>query len=64
MADTPWCGSSGDKLYLTSGQFTSTIKTSQSDPTGAGVVLVGVTWDGTNSPPRIVTGKHGSNQAR
>ena len=27
---TPFCGSSGDKLYLQSGQFSATLKTSQS----------------------------------
>jgi hypothetical protein len=49
MADTPWCGATGDKLYLTSGQFTSTLKDSEA----VGVVdnvPVGISYDGTNSP--------------
>lgn len=30
LNDTPWSGAISDKLYLQSGQFTSTLKTSQS----------------------------------
>ena len=44
--NTPWCGSEADKLYLNSGQFTSTIKDSEAvgdDPQG-------ITWDGYNTP--------------
>jgi hypothetical protein len=29
LTDTPWIGREADKLYLQSGQFTSTIKTSE-----------------------------------
>jgi len=47
MANTPWCGTGDDKLYLTSGQFTSTIKDSQ---TIADLNLQGISYDGTNSP--------------
>lgn len=49
MADTPWAGRAGEKLYLTSGQFTSTIKTSES----IGAVdasLQDISYDGTNTP--------------
>jgi hypothetical protein len=47
--DTPWCGQQDDKLYLQSGQFTSTVKTSEyvgainSTPRG-------ISYDGTNTP--------------
>lgn len=44
MADTPW--GQGSKLYLQSGQFTSTIKTSQSGGSSVG----GITYDNTNTP--------------
>ncbi len=47
--DTPWGGSEGDKLYLTSGQFTSTIKTSEYVG-GVDLDPNGVSWDGTNTP--------------
>ena len=49
MADTPWCGSQADKLYLQSGQFTSTLKKSRyigdidTAPTG-------IEWDGADTP--------------
>lgn len=46
---TPWCGSNDSKLYLQSGQFTSTVKTSE-DVSGVDTVPVGITWDGTNTP--------------
>ena len=48
MADTPWSGGQAKKLYLQSGQFTSTLK----DSTGAlsGFNPVGITFDNTNSP--------------
>lgn len=47
--DTPWIGAEAAKLYLQSGQFTSTLKTSES----IGViesVPAGITYDGTNTP--------------
>jgi len=34
--NTPWAGSAADKVYLQSGQFTSTLKTSQSLATWSG----------------------------
>lgn len=49
MADTPWLGNVDDKLYLTSGQFSATIKTSLS----VGAVDInpsGISWDGANTP--------------
>lgn len=49
MADTPWTGNQAQKLYLTSGQFTSTVKTSET----VGAVdnaSRGLSYDGTNSP--------------
>jgi len=49
MADTPWCGQADDKLYLQSGQFTSTIKTSE-DINSIEIYSTGITWDGTNTP--------------
>ena len=48
MADTVWCGVIDDKLYKTSGDFTTTIKTSLSVGLIAGPT--GVSWDGANSP--------------
>ncbi len=47
--DTPWTGFIDQKLYLQSGQFTSTLKTSQ-DVSGVDTVPTGICWDGTNSP--------------
>jgi hypothetical protein len=47
--DTPWCGGQASKLYLQSGQFTSTLKTSQS----VGAVDTGpsgIACDETNTP--------------
>ncbi len=49
MADTPWCGNDADKLYLQSGQFTSTLKTSE-DINTIDDGPQGITWDGTNTP--------------
>jgi hypothetical protein len=49
LNDTPWIGYNDDKLYLQSGQFTSTIKTSQSVG-GIDAVPYGISWDGTNTP--------------
>ena len=46
--DTPWCGVEASKLYLQSGQFTSTLKTSED--VSAVDAPWGITWDGTNSP--------------
>jgi hypothetical protein len=49
MADTPWVGSQADKLYLQSGQFTSTLKTSEA--IGAiEAIPMGISYDGTNTP--------------
>lgn len=46
---TPWTGTGDDKLYLQSGQFNSTLKTSLS--VGAvDTVPEGISWDGTNTP--------------
>jgi hypothetical protein len=47
--DTPWIGYEGDKLYLQSGQFTSTVKTSLSI-TAVDTVPLDIDWDGTNTP--------------
>jgi hypothetical protein len=47
--DTLYTGNDDDKLYLQSGQFTTTLKTSQST-TGFDVSPLGITWDGTNTP--------------
>ncbi len=47
--DTPWCGSGDIKLFLQSGQFTSTIKTSE-DVSGIDTGVNGISWDGTNTP--------------
>ena len=44
--NTPLAGNQNDKLFLTSGQFTTTIKDSETatnDPTG-------ISWDGTDTP--------------
>ncbi len=49
MANTPWAGNEADKLYLTSGQFSSTLKTSQAVGT-IDVFVDDVSWDGTNTP--------------
>lgn len=45
--DTPWCGASGIKLYLQSGQFSSTIKTSLAVPSRQRPE--GISWDGNDS---------------
>jgi len=47
--DTPWCGYADDKLYLQSGQFTSTIKDSVSIGAIESVPF-GISWDGQNTP--------------
>ncbi len=49
MFDTPWIGNVADKLYLQSGQFTSTIKDSESIG-GVDINPTGITWDSTNTP--------------
>ena len=46
---TPHCGVLSSKLYLQSGQFTSTIKTSIS-VVGVDAFPEGLDWDGTNTP--------------
>ena len=47
--DTPWIGSTDDKLYLQSGQFTSTLKTSE-NINAIDTVPTDISWDGTNTP--------------
>jgi hypothetical protein len=47
--DTPWCGEFADKLYLQSGEFTSTLKTSE-HVGGIDTLVWGISWDGTNTP--------------
>lgn len=49
MANTPWTGFSGDKLYLQSGQFTSTLKTSEYVG-GVDTSPTGISYDGTDTP--------------
>ncbi len=49
LIDTPWAGDEGDKLYLQSGRFTSTLKTSEY-VNAVDISVVGISWDGTNSP--------------
>ena len=46
---TPWVGFSNDKLYLQSGQFSATLKTSE-DLSGIDDLPLGISWDGTNTP--------------
>jgi len=48
QTNTVWCGNWSNKLYLQSGQFTGTIKTSQSVQS-INTGLEGVSWDGTNT---------------
>ena len=46
---TPWAGFTDDKLYLQSGQFSATMKTSRA----VGAIEaspVGISWDGANTP--------------
>ena len=47
--NTLWSGSEADKLYLQSGQFTSTLKDSE-DVSGVDNSLAGISYDGTNTP--------------
>ena len=47
--NTPWTGAEADKLYLQSGEFTSTLKTSESI-TGIDTAPRGISWDGVNTP--------------
>ena len=49
MSDTPWTGQQNGKAYLTSGQFSSTIKDSLYCLTWDGSPS-GVSWDSVNSP--------------
>ena len=48
MADVLWSGSADDKLYLQSGQFTSTLKRSE-DIGGVDADISGISWDDTNT---------------
>ena len=48
LTDTPWTGQTANKLYLSSGQFTSTIKTSE-DQTAIDGSPFGIEWDGIDS---------------
>ena len=49
MPNTPWCGNTDDKLYLQSGAFSATMKTSLA--VGAiDAIVHGISWDGTNTP--------------
>jgi len=47
MSNTLWTGSGGDKLYLQSGRFESTIKDSE-DVSGIDASSYGIEWDGTD----------------
>jgi hypothetical protein len=47
--DTPWCGVDPIRIYLQSGQFTSTLKTSE-DLSAVDSAAQGVSWDGVNTP--------------
>ncbi len=49
LNDTPWCGHTDDKLYLQSGQFTSTLKTSLLI-SSIELVPAGISYDGTDTP--------------
>ena len=49
MPNTPWTGSTDAKLYLQSGQFSATMKTSLSVGAG-GAVPQGISWEGPNTP--------------
>ncbi len=46
--ETPWCGGTDNKLYNTSGQFTSTLKDSE-DVSGVDADPSSIEWDGENS---------------
>ena len=46
---TPWTGSTDDKLYLQSGQFSATLKTSLAVGT-VDAAPSGISWDGTHTP--------------
>ena len=48
LTDTLWTGNFNDKLFLTSGQFTSIIKTSENISAIESDVR-GISWDGTNT---------------
>ena len=49
MADTVWLGAQTEKLFLQSGEFSSTVKTSQSISVESNNTA-GVSWDGTDTP--------------
>jgi hypothetical protein len=49
LIDTPWIGSQARKLYLQSGQFSSTLLTSQ-DVSAIENIANDISWDGTNTP--------------
>jgi hypothetical protein len=47
-SNTPWCGATDDKLYLQSGQFTSTLKTSE-DVSGVEGIPQGMSYNGIDT---------------
>jgi hypothetical protein len=49
MSDTPWIGWATNRLFLQSGQFSSTLKTSE-DVSATEGACRGISWDGTNTP--------------
>jgi hypothetical protein len=49
MANIVWIGRTAGKIYYTSGEFSSTLKDSQSI-LGYSTAQTGVSWDGTNTP--------------
>jgi hypothetical protein len=49
MANTPWIGGANDKLFLQSGQFTSTVKTSET-VSSIDNLSTGISYDGTDTP--------------
>ncbi len=49
LTDTPWCGFASNKLFLQSGKFSSTLKTSQ-DVSAIDIESLGISWNGTDTP--------------
>ena len=49
IKETFVAGGSSDKLYIFSGQYTTTIKDSE-DESGIDTGMLGIAWDGTNTP--------------
>jgi len=49
MVNTPWISFGDKKLYVQSGQFSVTVKTSL-DISGTDASPYGISWDGTNTP--------------